>query len=106
VVGHLVTSVDGKEINSTHEIINEPGGYLPLGTRRLGAGIHTVSFAYSGGGLAPGSAGPSAADPAFTDGPLEISTRPGDLPVTYVSPGSYRSLCGKPWDWVEALGPR
>lgn len=104
VVGHLVTSVDGKRIGSTHEIINEPGGYIPLGKLRLGVGVHTVVLSYGGGSLAPGSAGPSAADPPFTDGPLEISAPPGKVPVTYVSPAKYRSLCGKPWDWVEALG--
>jgi hypothetical protein len=104
VVGHLVTSLDGREINSTHEILNEPGGYIPLGERRLGTGVHTVVLSYSGAGLAPGSAGPSSADPPFTDGPLEISTPPGNIPVTYVSPANYRTLCGKPWDWVEALG--
>ena len=94
VVGHLVTSLDGREINSTHEIINEPGGYIPLGTRRLSPGIHTVVFSYSGAGLAPGSAGPSLADPSFIDGPLAISAPPGNVPVTYVSPRDYRSLCG------------
>jgi hypothetical protein len=104
VVGHLVTSVNGKTINSTHESINEPGGYLPLGTVRLAAGVSTIVLSYSGGSLAPGSAGPSAADPPFSDGPLEISSPPGKLPITYVSPGNYRSLCGKAWDWVEALG--
>src|SRR5579864_1153400 len=104
VVGHLVARVDGRQIASTHEIINEPGAYIPLGRLRLGVGGHTVVMSYSGAGLAPGSAGPSEADPPFTDGPLEISPPPGKLPVTYVSPGNYRRLCGRPWDWVEALG--
>jgi hypothetical protein len=104
VVGHLVTSVDGREIGSTHEIINEPGGYIPLGRIRLPPGIHTAVLSYSGSGLAPGSAGPSVADPLFPAGPLEISQPLGKVPLTYVSPSHYRSLCGKPWDWVEALG--
>ncbi len=103
VVGQLVTTVDGRQIGSTHEIINEPGGYIPLGKVRLGPGVHTVILSSSGAGLAPGSAGPSQADPTFTVGPLEISRPPGRIPVTYVSPGNYRRLCGRPWDWVEAL---
>jgi hypothetical protein len=104
VVGHLVTSVDGRRIGSTHEILSEPGGYIPLGRVRLSAGIHTVVLSYSGASLAPGSAGPSAADPPFIDGPLEISPPPGEPAVTYVAPTNYRSLCGRRWDWVEALG--
>jgi hypothetical protein len=104
VVGHLVTRVDGRQIGSTHEIIDEPGGYMPLGKLHLGVGLHTVVLSYAGASLAPGSAGPSEADPLFPVGPLEISPPPGKIPVTYVSPGNYRSLCGRPWDWVEALG--
>lgn len=104
VVGHLVTAVDGKQIGSTHEVISEPGGYIPLGRLRLSRGAHTLVLSYSGASLAPASAGPSAADPPFLDGPLEISPPAGKLPVTYVAPGDYRRLCGRPWDWVEALG--
>jgi hypothetical protein len=104
LVGHLVTSVDGKRVGSTHEVISEPGGYLPLARLRLSAGVHTVVLSYGGPSLAPGSAGPSAADPPFTDGPLVISPPAGEPPVTYVSPKNYRDLCRQSWDWVEALG--
>jgi hypothetical protein len=105
VVGHLVTSVDGKQIGSTHEVLDEPGGYLPLGRLRLRPGLHTVVLSYSGTSLAPGSAGPGNANDPFTDGPLEISPPPGNVPLTYVTPNHYRTLCGKAWDWIEALGP-
>lgn len=104
VVGHLTTTVDKRQIGSTHEILNEPGGFIPLGTARLGAGGHHFTLSYSSGGLAPGSAGPSEADPAFTVGPLEASTPPGDVPVIYFAPANYHQLCGHPWDWIEALG--
>jgi hypothetical protein len=104
VVGHLTTTVDGTKIGSTHEIVNEPGGFIPLGKIRLTTGPHRFALDYSTGGLAPGSAGPSAADPPFSVGPLEVSGLPGDIPVTYVPPSNYRSLCGRQWDWVEALG--
>jgi hypothetical protein len=103
VVGHLIAQVDGRQIASTHEVIDEPGGYVPFGRLRLATGIHAVTLSYGGASLAPGSAGPSAADPPFIDGPLEVSVPPGRLPVTYVSPAAYRSLCGRSWDWVEAL---
>jgi hypothetical protein len=104
VVGHLVAAVDGRQIGSTHEVLSEPGGYIPLGRLRLAAGMHTVVLAYGRASLAPGSAGPSAADPPFADGPLEVSPPPGDPKVTYLPPRHYRSLCGRRWDWVEALG--
>jgi hypothetical protein len=104
IVGHLVTSVDGRTIGSTHEVLNEPGGYIPLGKLRLRPGVHTVALSYSGTSLAPGSAGPGNANDPFTDGPLEISPPPGNVPVKYVAPAKYRTLCGKRWDWIEALG--
>ena len=66
--------------------------------------MHHLTLDYRSGGLAPGSAGPSVADPAFTVGPLVASTPPGNVPVTHVSPADYRQLCGHAWDWVEALG--
>ncbi len=104
VVGHLTTTIDTRQIGSTHEILNEPGGFIPLGKIHLGAGVHHFTLAYSSGGLAPGSAGPSEADPAFTVGPLEASPAPGNVPVIYFSAANYRQLCGHPWDWIEALG--
>ncbi|MBV8430964.1 MAG: hypothetical protein JO244_07380 [Solirubrobacterales bacterium] len=105
IVGHLVTAVDGQQIGSTHETLNEAGGYTPLGRIRLGPGSHRVVLRYTGTSLAPGSGGPGNANDPFTTGALEISPPPGKVPVTYVSPSHYRALCGKPWDWVEALGP-
>jgi hypothetical protein len=104
ISGHLTTTVDGRQIGSTHEVLNEPGGFILLGKARLTAGVHHFTLDYSSGGLAPGSAGPSIADPAFTVGPLVASHPPGNVPVIYVPPSDYRSLCGRPWDWVEALG--
>ena len=104
IAGHLTTTVDKRQIGSTHEILNEPGGFIPLGTARLAAGVHHFTLTYSSGGLAPGSAGPSEADPAFTVGPLQASLVPGDIPVIYFAPAEYRQLCGHPWDWIEALG--
>ncbi|HLY48798.1 MAG TPA: hypothetical protein VKR21_06330, partial [Solirubrobacteraceae bacterium] len=104
LVGHLVVRVDGQPIASTRESLNEPGGFIPLGRISLAAGPHKLRLSYTGASLAPGSAGPSAADPPFTVGPLEVAPPPGKVPVSYVSAAGYRSLCGRPWDWVEALG--
>jgi hypothetical protein len=104
ISGHLTTTVDKRQVGSTHEVLNEPGGFILLGKARLSAGVHHFTLDYSSGGLAPGSAGPSIADPSFTVGPLVASPAPGKVPVTYISPANYRTLCGRPWDWIEALG--
>jgi hypothetical protein len=101
----LTTSVDGIQIGSTHEVLNEAGDYTPLGDIRLGVSAHRVTLSYADATLAPGAAGAGAAGPFFPAGPVALSPPPGDIPVTYVQPSAARSLCGKPWDWIEALGP-
>ncbi len=67
-------------IGSTHEVLNEPGGFIPLGKIRLGAGVASLLVNYSSGGLAPGSAGPSIADPPSASGRSWPRPRPGTSP--------------------------
>jgi hypothetical protein len=103
-VRHLRTSIDGRSIGSLRDVLNEAGGWTPLGTVRLSVGAHRVTLSYGAAGLAPGSGGPGAAGPFFPVGPLAVSPPAGYLPVIYIRPADARSLCGRRWDWVEALG--
>jgi hypothetical protein len=72
---------------------------------RLAAGVHLVRLVYGDAALYPGSGGPGAAGPDLSVGPLALGRRTGELPVTYFPPTRARLICGKPWDWVEALSP-
>jgi hypothetical protein len=105
-VRRLTTSVDGRPIGSIRNVLNEDGGWTPLGEFQLGVSAHRVTLAYGDSELAPGSGGPGAAGPFFPVGPFAVSQVTGSSPVTYLRPPAARTLCGRSWDWIEALGPR
>jgi hypothetical protein len=94
----LTVTVDGHEVGSVSDQLNNTGQWTPLGLARLGAGRHDVVLDYGGSPLAPGSGGFP-----FNTGPLELSTTNAQLPVTYVNPADARSLCGKRLDWLEVV---
>jgi hypothetical protein len=98
-------SVDGIRAGSSYEQLNEAGEWTPLGRIRLSAAAHRMTLTYGDAGLYPGSGGPGAAGPFFPVGPLAVAPVTAGLPITYVQPSAARSLCGKRWDWIEALGP-
>ena len=104
-VRHLITRVDATTIGATHEVLNEAGGWTPLGIVALGPGTHRVTLSYGDAELAPGSGGGGRAGPSFSVGPLAVSSVAAASTLAYVSPERARSLCGRPWEWVEALGP-
>jgi hypothetical protein len=102
-VRRLTTAVDGRTIGSSREVLNEAGGWTPLGTVRLGISAHRVTLSYGDSQLYPGSGGGGVAGPFFPVGPLAVAPVAGGLPVTYVPPAAAPTLCGKRWDWIEAL---
>lgn len=100
VFGEVRLSVDGKEVASERARIENVGGYEPLGPVRLTPGTHRLEIEYQGGSLYPGSA-----PQPWEIGSLVLEApEKGDLGTATVSPGDYRRLCGKRWDWVEAYG--
>ena len=101
----LRTSVDGVQIGSSGEVVNESGDWTPLGTVRVGAGTHRITLTYGDAQLEPGSGGGGRAGPSLPVGPLAVAPVTAGLPVTYVPLARARALCGRPWDWIEALGP-
>lgn len=101
----LRTSVDGVRVGSSTAVLNESGQWTPLGTIHLRPGAHRITLSYGDAALHPGSGGGGRAGPFFTVGPLALAPVTAGLPVTYVSPAHAGALCGRPWDWIAALGP-
>jgi hypothetical protein len=97
----LELSIDGHEVAAQRQVQNWPTEYEPLATVRLRKGSHDLTFRYTGPDVHPGSAGTGF----FGLGPVVIGRVGPDLPVTYVSPASARTLCGRSLDWVEAIRP-
>jgi hypothetical protein len=100
-LSRLSLSIDGRSLAARRHELNWPGQYSPMGEVDLTAGTHRVTVTYKGPDLHPGSGG----EPPFGAGPIVLSrVTSEDLRVTHVSPARWRSLCGKSFDWIEALG--
>lgn len=99
VRNRLALVLDGTEIGSVEEQLNENRQFLYFGTALLGAGSHEIELVYDGQSLAPGSGG--APEPI---GPLVVSPVANEDPKVQTVPSSQaQTLCGKGLDWVEAL---
>ncbi len=93
--------VDGKAEESVRQTLNNDGQYVSFGRVQLSRGAHRLELAFHGADLHPGSGG--APDPI---GPLVLSS--DDAAATHVRSvpaGRATTLCGRRWDWVEALAP-
>ena len=97
--GELELTVDGTPTASTSHQLTTFGGYTPLGSVRLTAGVHSIALHYDDGGLRPGRSGA-----AFALGPLVLSRGDAARRVTYVQPEEADALCGRDLDWIEAVG--
>ncbi|MGH2961349.1 MAG: hypothetical protein ACRDL3_04015, partial [Solirubrobacterales bacterium] len=99
VRGSLDLTVDGLPLGSVRHALNNTGQYIRLGQARLERGEHTVSLTLAAPDLHPGSGGQPLAI-----GPLALSGGEArDARVAHVSPRRARTLCGRRWDWIEAL---
>jgi len=95
-------SVDGRSVSSVRHDLNNYGEYVPLGAANLTAGAHTVSLTFHGSDLHPGSGGT-----AQSIGPLALTDQDAaNTRISYFPVNQADQLCGKPWDWIEAVsGP-
>ena len=99
--GSVELRVDGRRVGGARHLLSESGGFAQLGAVRLGAGLHSVELRLGGADLHPGSGG----FPRPEAGPLLfVPPGPGGLVSVPLSESS--RLCGKPWDWIEAVGSR
>lgn len=99
VRGEVELLVDGRLVGSARHSLNNAGQYIRLGAAELTPGVHDVTIRYGGPDLHPGSGGQP-----LPFGPLVFSRlEAADARVTYVSAERADRLCGRRWDWIEAL---
>jgi hypothetical protein len=101
VRGEVELHVDGRQVGAARQQLENDGGFVELGETRLGAGEHRVQLRFGGADLHPGSGG----FPRPETGPLLFAPA-GDEAGGLVSVGvdQSRRLCGRRWDWIEAVG--
>jgi hypothetical protein len=91
-------SVDGKEMRSLRQDLNNVGDYVPFGSVHLSAGTHRISLTFHGSDLHPGSGG--TPEPI---GPLALSDQDAaQARIRYFPASQADRLCGRAWDWIEA----
>jgi hypothetical protein len=93
----LTARVDGDEISGERHRLSHAGEYEPLGETVLTAGVHRVALHYGKADLHPGSG-----DPPLYIGPLVLARPDGSFTLG-VRTADARSLCGRRFDWIEAL---
>jgi hypothetical protein len=92
-------AVDGRAVSSVRHELNNAGGYVLLGEVPLSAGPHRIEIELHGADLHPGSGGRPV-----PLGPLVLSSGdPAQARVRTVPRADARTICGRQWDWVEAL---
>jgi hypothetical protein len=92
--------VDGKPIGSTRDQLEETAQLTPLGSATLSGGTHDVTIRYVAAGWRPGSRGAP-----FWLGPLVFGLSARATRLVRVPPAEAPSLCGRPFDWIEAVAP-
>jgi hypothetical protein len=104
--------VDGNAISKPRKEFNfQYPKYVSMGTSELAKGSHSLELRYGDeGGLHPGIGGHAADSPGlgartirFGFGPLVSTRESPSWRVTYVKPSRAKSLCGKSFDWIEAI---
>jgi hypothetical protein len=86
-------------VGSVQQTLDNQGEYVLLGRVPLTRGPHRLKIDFHSSSLRPGSGGAPAAI-----GPLVLSSDdPADARVATFPTARASSLCGRRWDWVEAL---
>jgi hypothetical protein len=101
VRGTADAQIDGREVGTIDGQLDNAGEYTSLGEMRLARGRHRLLLQYDSKPLSPGTATPP--ELPYPAGPIVVSAATDDPGVVYVAPARARRLCGKSWDWVEAL---
>jgi hypothetical protein len=87
--------VDGRDVGGSGRA-DTPRQWSRVATLRLTAGRHRVEVRRPGQGLGPSDGAESLL------GPLALE-RAGSRGLFSVRPSQAARLCGRPWDWIEAV---
>jgi hypothetical protein len=98
----FAVSLDGQAVGRVHDQLAAIDGYVPVTTRRLGPGTHTVVLTYPGPNLAPGSGDELAT--TILDAVLQPAAAQFGRLVE-VDPARAATLCGTSVDWIEVVAP-
>ena len=97
--GRVSVSINGEEVGSARNRLNNNAQYIELDTRDFTAGQQTLTLTYEqGGALRPAPGGYP-----FGLGPVVLAAAGDQALVTKVPASDYRQLCGQRLDWLEAL---
>lgn len=100
VRGEIEAFVDGEEVGSLDHQLANAGEYTELGQITLAPGRHRLELRYDDKPWNPGTETPLALP--YPTGPFAVG--PSEDPVVnYFTPNQAREICGRRWDWVEAL---
>ena len=91
--------VDGRTIGGADGQLNNEGQYVELARADLSPGTHLIKLRSGRQALRPGTGGPD-----YGSGPLVVSLTDPPRTVTVLPSTQAPRLCGRPLDWVEALG--
>jgi hypothetical protein len=101
----VTVAVDGRRLGSIGGQLGGnslvPNTMTPLPVR-LSAGVHRLSVHLGGSTLAPGGGGSMVLFAIF----LTPVRGAGEQPLRAVAPGRWRSLCDRPYEWIEAVRSR
>ena len=99
--GAIELYVDGRKIGEVRQQLDNDGGFIELGEAQLSAGAHEAELRFGGADLHPGSGG----FPRPETGPLLFAPADDEAgEIVSVPVAESNRLCGKPWDWIEAVG--
>ncbi len=103
--GKVELFVDGERFGEARHVLNNEGGFIALGEGRLPVGPHRVELRFGGADLHPGSGGePEVGRLLFVPAAAGTTTVALAGEMISVSIDDAQLLCGRPWDWVDAVG--
>jgi hypothetical protein len=94
----LHVSIDGHLVGAPARESGDDGTMIDVARVHLSAGSHSIRLIRDGGDLLPDDIGSTAIDGIVFE---PVGATVEKEPVQSVAPAAWRSLCGRPFDWIE-----